>query len=112
MPKGLNITITDKDVEPINVLIFKKIRIGANHNPSNNTTTISSIYDGTTEQEINNNFATWKQEYLDYQPTEVVLENRRKEYPSIEDQLDEIYHNGINAWKATIKVTKDKYPKS
>ena len=64
------------------------------------------------EQEINNNFATWKQEYLDYQPTEVVLENRRKEYPSIEDQLDEIYHNGINAWKATIKVTKDKYPKS
>ena len=27
------------------------------------------------------------------------------------DQLDDIYHNGIDAWKATIKVTKDKYPK-
>jgi len=38
--------------------------------------------------------------------------DRKKEYPSIEDQLDDIYHNGINAWKATIKVTKDKYPKS
>ena len=38
--------------------------------------------------------------------------DRAKEYPSIEDQLDDIYHNGINAWKATIKVTKDKYPKS
>ena len=37
---------------------------------------------------------------------------REKEYPSIVDQLDDIYHNGINAWKATIKVTKDKYPKS
>tara|TARA_R110002051_G_C8603067_1_gene480737 strand:+ start:582 stop:908 length:327 start_codon:yes stop_codon:yes gene_type:complete len=37
--------------------------------------------------------------------------NRRKEYPSITDQLDDIYHNGIDAWKATIKVTKDKYPK-
>ena len=37
--------------------------------------------------------------------------NRRKEYPSIVDQLDDIYHNGIDAWKATIKVTKDKYPK-
>jgi len=37
--------------------------------------------------------------------------NRRKEYPSIADQLDDIYHNGINAWKATIKTTKDKYPK-
>jgi hypothetical protein len=33
------------------------------------------------------------------------------EYPSIADQLDDIYHNGIDAWKATIKVTKDKYPK-
>ena len=36
---------------------------------------------------------------------------RAAEYPSIEDQLDEIYHNGIDAWKATIKVVKDKYPK-
>ena len=37
--------------------------------------------------------------------------NRKKEYPSIEDQLDNIYHNGIDGWKATIKTTKDKYPK-
>ena len=36
---------------------------------------------------------------------------RAKEYPSIVDQLDDIYHNGIDAWKATIKTTKDKYPK-
>ena len=38
--------------------------------------------------------------------------NRRKEYPSIADQLDDIYHNGIDGWKATIKTTKDKYSKS
>ena len=37
--------------------------------------------------------------------------NRKKEYPSIVDQLDDIYHNGIDGWKATIKATKDKYPK-
>ena len=37
--------------------------------------------------------------------------DRSKEYPSIVDQLDDIYHNGIDAWKATIKTTKDKYPK-
>mgnify|MGYP003124049464 FL=1 len=37
---------------------------------------------------------------------------RRDEYPSIAEQLDDIYHNGIDAWKATIKTTKDKYPKS
>tara|TARA_B100000287_G_C20441322_1_gene705719 strand:+ start:512 stop:823 length:312 start_codon:yes stop_codon:yes gene_type:complete len=38
--------------------------------------------------------------------------DREAEYPSIVDQLDDIYHNGIDAWKATIKKTKDKYPKS
>jgi len=37
---------------------------------------------------------------------------RREEYPSLEDQLDDIYHNGIDAWKASIKTIKDKYPKS
>jgi len=37
---------------------------------------------------------------------------RAKEYPSVVDQLDDIYHNGVDAWKATIKATKDKYPKS
>ena len=42
---------------------------------------------------------------------QTVLNNRAKEYPSIVDQLDDIYHNGIDAWKATIKITKDKYPK-
>ena len=45
---------------------------------------------------------------------EASLEYQRKraaEYPSIKDQLDDIYHNGIDAWKATIKTTKDKYPK-
>jgi len=36
---------------------------------------------------------------------------RRAEYPSVVDQLDDIYNNGLDAWKATIKVTKDKYPK-
>ena len=37
--------------------------------------------------------------------------DRANEYPPIVDQLDDIYHNGVDAWKATIKATKDKYPK-
>jgi len=37
--------------------------------------------------------------------------DRANEYPSIEDQLDDIYHNGIDGWKTTIKAVKDKYPK-
>jgi hypothetical protein len=37
--------------------------------------------------------------------------SRKVEYPSIVDQLDDLYHNGIDGWKASIKVVKDKYPK-
>lgn len=36
---------------------------------------------------------------------------RKKEYPRIEEQLDTIYHQGIDEWKKTIKAVKDKYPK-
>ena len=38
-------------------------------------------------------------------------DDRQAEYPSIVDQLDDIYHNGIDGWKETIKAVKDKYPK-
>ena len=37
--------------------------------------------------------------------------DRAAEYPSIKDQLDDIYHNGVDGWKTTIKAVKDKYPK-
>ena len=37
---------------------------------------------------------------------------RAEEYPTVVDQLDLIFHSGIDAWKAKIKETKDKYPKS
>jgi hypothetical protein len=37
---------------------------------------------------------------------------RQQEYPSIADQLDYIYHNGIDAWKTNmIDPVKTKYPK-
>ena len=36
---------------------------------------------------------------------------RRAEYPDLVSQLDDIYHNGIDGWKTTIKAIKDKYPK-
>ena len=44
-------------------------------------------------------------------PDPTYQENRVKEYPPIGDQLDDIYHNGLTKWKATVKVIKDKYPK-
>jgi len=49
---------------------------------------------------------------LEYQ--EEVNEYQRQraaEYPSYPDQFDQIFHEGIDAWKADIQVVKDKYPK-
>lgn len=37
--------------------------------------------------------------------------DRVKEYPSIADQLDTLYHGGYDAWKAEITAIKNKYPK-
>jgi hypothetical protein len=39
------------------------------------------------------------------------INNRVKEYGSWQSQLDEIYHNGIDAWKQRIASIKTKYPK-
>ena len=49
---------------------------------------------------------------LTYQKeVEVYKEQRAAEYPSMADQFDQIFHDGIDAWKASIQVIKDKYPK-
>jgi hypothetical protein len=60
----------------------------------------------------------------DPQPTDAELEaawvevqklqykdQRASAYPSIADQLDQIYHEGIDAWKETIAAVKAEYPK-
>ena len=39
-------------------------------------------------------------------------DSRKAEYPPLEEQLDYIYHNGLDAWKTDIiQPIKDKYPK-
>jgi len=60
-----------------------------------------------TEQEVEVKIAELKyqEEVNEYQ------EKRKSEYPDWEDQLDKIYHSGIDAWKTDIKAIKDKYPK-
>jgi regulator of replication initiation timing len=39
------------------------------------------------------------------------INNRVKEYGSWQSQLDEIYHEGLDAWKTRIASIKAKYPK-
>ena len=41
----------------------------------------------------------------------VYKDQRAAAYPSIVDQLDTIYHEGIDAWKAQIAAVKQEYPK-
>ena len=45
----------------------------------------------------------------DYVPT--YSDNRVREYPAIESQLDDIFHNGIEGWKTSIQAVKDKHPR-
>ena len=40
------------------------------------------------------------------------VDARVAEYPPVVDQLDKIYHSGVDVWKADIKKIKDKYPKT
>jgi hypothetical protein len=47
----------------------------------------------------------------EYENSIAHIKARKKEYPSIEDQLDLLYHHGIDGWKVQIKAIKDKYPK-
>jgi len=70
------------------------------------------VHDGgtkPTEKECTDGLATliaeWELENDSYKS------QRRAEYPDYASQLDDIYHNGIDAWKASIKTIKDKYPK-
>ena len=60
-----------------------------------------------TEAEITAEVARLQAEYdnNEYQ------RQRSQAYPSIADQLDTIYHEGIDAWKAQIAAVKQEYPK-
>jgi len=70
------------------------------------------VHDGgakPTEKECTDGLAAliteWELEFDSYKS------KRRAEYPKFEDQFDQIYNEGIDAWKTSIKAIKDKYPK-
>lgn len=60
-----------------------------------------------TKEEVEAEVLRLQEEYdkLEYQRL------RKKEYPSIEDQLDILYHQGYDGWKSQIDIVKNKYPK-
>ena len=59
------------------------------------------------DKQINDKIAELQADYN----AKMYQRDRAVAYPSIADQLDKIYHSGIDAWKADIKAVKDKFPK-
>ena len=88
-----------------------KLRPGAEWSIDNNSyadlTWLDTEQTKPTEEEVVQKIAelTYQQE------VEVYKEQRAREYPPYADQFDQIFHEGIDAWKASIQVVKDKYPK-
>ena len=58
-------------------------------------------------EELNAELQRLQSEYdkKDYQ------RQRAEAYPTIEEQLDTLFHGGYDAWKAVIQAVKDQYPK-
>tara|TARA_R110002051_G_scaffold47074_3_gene93575 strand:+ start:676 stop:999 length:324 start_codon:yes stop_codon:yes gene_type:complete len=70
-----------------------------------------TLMDGTTPSFTWDDVETKKDALIAEWTANEYARNRASEYPALAEQLDEIFHNGIDSWKAVIKVTKDKYPK-
>lgn len=88
-----------------------KLRPGAEWSIDNNSyaelTWLDSEQTKPTEEEVVQKIAE-----LTYQKeVEVYKEQRAREYPPYADQFDQIFHDGIDAWKATILEVKRRYPK-
>ena len=74
---------------------------------NNNVTWISPSIPALTDEQINAEINRLENDYY----SKKYQRDRAKEYPSIVDQLDDLYHNGYDGWKATIEAIKNKYPK-
>lgn len=62
--------------------------------------------------DINSNVITIDNTLVDAEVAKYAyIGQRQKEYPSIVDQLDTLFHDGYDGWKASIDVVKNKYPK-
>lgn len=48
---------------------------------------------------------------LQASPEPQYVTERRAAYPSIEDQLDTLFHEGFESWRATIAAVKAQHPK-
>ena len=95
-----------------NSIIKSILKINPNAKVSVSGNDVKQIdwHDGTTPIAEEDILAKEKELQAEYDANKY-QRDRAEAYPSIEDQLDDLYHNGIDGWKKTIKAVKDKYPK-
>ena len=60
-----------------------------------------------TQEEAENKLAELKADY----DSKKYQRDRAEDYPSWQEQMDLLYHGGVDALKAELKKTKDKFPK-
>jgi hypothetical protein len=69
---------------------------------------LSKIHEPPTEDEVLKEAKRLKEEW----ESKKYQRDRKKSYPSIEDQLDMLYHLGYDGWKKEINKIKENFPKS
>jgi len=92
------------------ILAIKGINPNAEVSVDDNDINKITWLNGTTEIS-KSNIETKITELQTAYDTKEYQRKREKEYPPMADQLDDIFHNGIDSWKANIQIIKNKYPK-
>ena len=90
---------------------FEAIRLLVGGNLSGNSDGTNMSYDDgqtpPTEEQIQAKQAEFQADY----DAKQYQRDRAIDYPSWQEQMDLLYHGGVDALKAELKKTKDKFPK-
>jgi len=101
--------------KPDGTLFLKsKKQIAEDLDPSLTEMVVADDFDLTTEGEADAEGIVARREKTktEIEASLSYANKRSAAYPSIEDQLDKIFHDGLDAWKAEIQAVKDAHPKA
>ena len=102
--KTLLKTVTQDDVDSFEYEI--KTYSEAEHINETGSFVLSALSETDIDAVVEDFNSPYQEPVLDY------AAKRSMEYPEISEQLDKIFHDGLDAWKAEIQAIKDKHPKS
>lgn len=90
--------------------IWKLYPLAEFHMSENDITTLCWGENNTVNFDLDLIIETQKQLEIEYENNQY-QRDRAVSYPTIQDQLDLLYHGGLDAWKAEINKVKEQYPK-